>query len=135
MFVSSMALAWPWLKSLALQCQFSGETTKVTIYGLHALANCAFLRSLTINLDAAVPNPNIGLQPDGNFSTSPLSCLSVNYALINDPIPVALFLSNFFPNLTEIHSWKYQEHDQQKMWEQVRPFYDLFLTIRKQGME
>jgi hypothetical protein len=54
---------------------------------------------------------------------------------INDPIPVELFLSNFFPNLTEIHSWKYQEHDQQKMWEQVRPFYDLFLTIRKQGME
>jgi hypothetical protein len=133
--ISAMALAWPLLKLLALQCQFSMETTKVTIYGLRPLANCAFLKSLTIDLDAAVPNQNIGLQPNSNISTSPLSCLSVHHAPINDPIPVASFLSDFFPNLTEIHPWKYHENDYHEMWEQVRTFYDLFLTTRKQERE
>lgn len=135
MLVSAMALAWPRLKSLTLQSEYSMETTKVTIYGLFPLASCAFLQSLTIDLDAAVPNSNIGLRPDGNCSTSPLSYLSVNHAPINDPVPVALFLSCIFPNLTEIHSRKYHETDQQKLWEQVWPLYDLFLTIRKRERE
>jgi hypothetical protein len=122
MLINAMALAWPWLKSLTFQSHFPSETTKVTIYSLHPLANCAILESLTIFLDAAIPNQNIGLQPDCNFSTSPLSCLSVNHAPIRDPISVASFLFNFFPNLTDIHSQKNNEHDQLKMWEQVQTF-------------
>lgn len=90
-----MALAWPQLRSLTFQCPFSTQTTKATVYGLRLFANCAILELLSIPLYATILNPNVGLRPDGNFSTSPLSFLSVGCAPINDPIPVASFLPKF----------------------------------------
>jgi len=116
------------------------QTTKATIYGLRPLADCAFLESLSINLDAAILDQNIGLQPNTKFSNSPLSFLSVGHAPIGDPIPVASFLSNYFPNLAEIDAWIYDGYGddnvmEREMWEQVWTFYGPFLTIRKQERE
>jgi hypothetical protein len=135
--IRNMASAWPRLKSLALRnWKVTSPPTKVTLVGLLPLADCIFLKSVSINVDATVPNPNVYLRPDGTFYNGALTHLSVNHSLIEEPIDVALFLSNVFPNLAKIEpcgDWNCEDMDLScELWREVEKFYEPFVSIRRQ---
>jgi hypothetical protein len=136
-----MADAWPRLRSLDI-CYFREYDvhTKVTVFGLLPLSNCAYLKSLTINLDSTIPDIQTFRKADGTFYNGSLSYLAVGYSPIEDPEAVAAFLSNVFPNLTNIDAWDLdggfdrdlEEGSAGQLWERVQNSYLMLVNVRRQ---
>ena len=133
--IKDMANAWPRLKYLRLYHFPDSELTKVTVFGLLPLANCAYLESLEITLDSAIPDTG---KADGTFHDGSLSCLAVGKSAIKDPEAVAAFLSNVLPNLMDIEAWGNEngyapeEGTDAELWQQVWKNYLMLVKVRRQ---
>lgn len=141
--IRDMAFEWPRLRELELLYYQGFEAdvhSKVTIYGLLPLADSPLFTSLTIHVNATSPPSNVILRPDGDFYNGALLCLDVGYSQIEDSVAVASFLSNVFPNLTDIEAWDntngyvdpLEEGSAPMLWQQVLGFYQPFVCIRRQ---
>ena len=130
--------AWPRLKSLQLYYFHDCGPTKVIIFGVLSLSNCAYLESLEINLDSTIPDTDICRQPGGTFYNGSLSPLAVGKSTIKDPEAVAAFLSNVFPNLTDIEAsgseagYPPEEGTDAEPWEQVLNNYLMLVKVGRQ---
>jgi len=107
-FIDAAAKSWPRLRSLKLSLGRWGdhglERSNITLNGLASLArHCPDLTSLTIVIDATVVDHVLGMP----VSNPKLNVLHLGHSLIEDPTPVAAFLSGIFPYLTSIYSWNF----------------------------
>jgi hypothetical protein len=138
--ISDIADAWPRLRALRFcDLQEHDEHTKVTVFGLLPLSNCAYLKSLTISLDSTIPDTQTFRKADGTFYNGSLSHLAVGNSPIEDPEAVAAFLSNVFPNLTSIDAWvnvdfgpHLEEESAGQLWKRVWNSYLMLVNIRRQ---
>jgi hypothetical protein len=105
--IGEIASAWPHLTTLEFpRLNPLTMQTKVTICGLRQLADqCTNLKTLAIDLDPAVPDTHVRLKPDGSFYDTSLAWFSVGYSRMKDPVAVASFLADVFPNLSRVDAW------------------------------
>ena len=104
-FVEAAAKAWPHLCILQLGhggWGWGGQSTNVTLAGLIPLArHCPDLTKLCIVVDATVVDHSMDIL----VSNTKLDVLDLGDSVIDEPAPVAAFLSEIFPHLTSISSW------------------------------
>ncbi|KAJ7608852.1 hypothetical protein DFH06DRAFT_190486 [Mycena polygramma] len=103
--VSEMARAWCRVEELRLARSHDLHTfgfgAAITLQGIRAIAtHCKNLHTLEINFNAT----RIPLPSDACVQTS-LATLEVHCSRIVSPTAVALFLSEIFPNLNNVHSF------------------------------
>ena len=139
--IKDIANAWPRLRILQLHYIHEYEHTKVTISGLLPLSNCAYLESLEITLDLTIPDTSMLRKADGSFYNGSLSRLVVGNSPIKGPEAVTSFLSNIFPNLTDIEVWCSEHGDsgrdlewgtETELWERVQDSYLTLVNVRRQ---
>jgi hypothetical protein len=101
--LKEMALAWPCLRTLFLfPCHFAHLWhAKADLRGLICLAqNCHSLESVGLQFDVSLP-PTV-IYPDKAIRCEWLTRLDVGRSHVTNPLAVATFLTDVFPNLTLI---------------------------------
>jgi hypothetical protein len=101
--LKEMALAWPCLRALFLfPCHYAHLWhAKADLRGLICLAqNCHSLESVGLQFDVSLPPTAI--YPDKAIRCEWLTQLDVARSHVTNPLAVATFLTNVFPNLTLI---------------------------------
>ncbi|KAJ7666325.1 hypothetical protein B0H17DRAFT_1090141 [Mycena rosella] len=95
-----MARAWPLIELLSTPPDPAYRLSlRVTLEGVYAFAtHCPLLRLLNLAFDATVV-PTIKINGRKRVSQHSLGQLHVAYSLIDEPRPVAEFLSTIFPHL------------------------------------
>ena len=146
--IGEIASASPRLTSLEFPFfKFATLTSeaKVTLCGLRPLADhCPNLETLAIGLDPAVPDTHVRLRPDGTFYDTSLAFLSVGHSQIEDPVAVASFLADLFPNLSRVETWddemlsageiedKWDEGTYAYLWDKVNTLHRALVVARRQ---
>ncbi|EMD37527.1 hypothetical protein CERSUDRAFT_94535 [Gelatoporia subvermispora B] len=107
------AKAWPRLQSLKLRLSpFRGHgfllpspEGEMTLRCLISFARyCRYLQSLHIKLDARVFTTIPSERPGAGHSCNNLRKLDLDYSNIDDPVAVAAFLSDIFPELRKVET-------------------------------
>jgi hypothetical protein len=101
-----MASAWPCLRYLALHSCSHARLwhSKANFQGLIYLAqHCHALQSVSLQFDLSLPAT--AMDPDQRIRCESLTQLSVSHSHVSDPLAVATFLANVFPNLRLHHNY------------------------------
>ena len=140
--IGEIASAWPRLTSLEFPSpSLFTPRTKVTVCGLRPLADqCANLGKLSISLDPAVPDTHVRLKPDGTSYDTSLSSFMVGYSPMKDPVAVASFLADVFPNLHKVDAWDNRKRSYREivegsdayLWDKVITLYRALVAGRRQ---
>ena len=103
--LKDMASAWPCLRSLGLySCDAHLWHAKADLRGLVCLAqNCRSLESVSLQFDVSLPPTAI--YPDEAIRCEWLTQLEVACSHVSNPLAVATFLADVFPNLTLYHDY------------------------------
>lgn len=134
--LEDIAASWPQLHVLVLGT-LAGPS-QITLSGIRPLSSLSNLEKLSIVINA--PDIDYTLMPLGSVSNSKLSHLSLGDARIENPYPVAAFLSDIFPKVRTISSWS--THDTlvsqrdakkyQDRWNIVAGLVETFAKVRQQ---
>jgi hypothetical protein len=103
--LKEMALAWPCLRYLFLFSCHYGHLwhAKADLRGLICLAqNCHSLESVGLQFDVSLPPGPTAIYPDKAIRCEWLTKLDVARSQVTNPLAVATFLTDVFPNLTII---------------------------------
>ena len=127
-----ISLAFPHLRSLELGRLMSSWTipSRITLVGLIPLiANCPQLHRLCIVIDATIiPDACISIPTPNTI----LKTLEVGCSRISDPVDVAAFLMDLFPNVTRIvHGWYHPSGNEREAWNNVGLFMGRFMLRRR----
>ncbi|KAF5361643.1 hypothetical protein D9758_007301 [Tetrapyrgos nigripes] len=142
--LGSMAQAWPNLSSLRIGG--SGGTwgiveggAKITLDGLIPLVQCCpNLETLSICLDAVTAFPSPPRRPGRGAINEHVQSLHLCNSTISDPVEVASFLSDLFPNLLDVTAWSEgwmptEDPDTEiEGWDEVNKLLPAFRNVRKQ---
>ena len=104
--LEGMASVWPCLCYLTLHsyCHARLWHSKANFQGLIFLAqHCHALQSVSLQFDLSLPATT--MDPDQRIHCESLTQLSVSYSHVFDPLAVATFLANVFPNLRLHHNY------------------------------
>ncbi|KAJ7060516.1 hypothetical protein C8F01DRAFT_195809 [Mycena amicta] len=136
-----LAPAWPKLKQLELN---SGSHTQVppstTLDALRALAKfCPDLSAVCMPVDASSV-PAFEPYRDDHISQETLKSYHFQQSPISDPAGVAAFLSDIFPNMTQIQTTFDEDNDEEMemverltaLWKEVRKLLPAFASVRRQ---
>ncbi|KAH9929297.1 hypothetical protein B0H21DRAFT_712041 [Amylocystis lapponica] len=104
--------------------------TSVTLEGLvHLARHCPQLSRLVLALDASVI-PDSDRQSEGGLANDSITKLMVRDSSLEDPIAVAAFLSNLFPNLRRIIAAPSNNKENIRKWKMVES-----ALVRRQELE
>ena len=104
--LKEMASAWPRLRSITLHPYYRARIwhSKANLRGLiHLAQQCRSLQSVDLQFDVSLPSTT--MYPDKGFRCESLTRLYVSQSHISDPVAVATFLGDAFPNLRLDHSY------------------------------
>ncbi|KAI1798257.1 hypothetical protein LXA43DRAFT_1078464 [Ganoderma leucocontextum] len=152
-FLNDMALAWRKLVRLEFCvehpcCDRDGYSPATTLLGLIPFALlCPELEVLgiPINTDMSTMPPNLLERCPGRGAVaSNVYQLEVGLSIVNDPVPVAAFLSDLFPNLRRVYTaWTDDMEDAmdgdigtpeeiRERWDEVALLVGSFRNVRRQ---
>jgi hypothetical protein len=104
--LKEIALAWPCLRDISLHSCHNARLwhSKANLQGLSYLAqHCHSLQSVSLQFDVSLPATT--MYPDKGIRCESLTRLDVSYSHVSDPLAVATFLADVFPNLKLHHSY------------------------------
>ncbi|KIM74521.1 hypothetical protein PILCRDRAFT_14411 [Piloderma croceum F 1598] len=104
--LKEITLAWPCLRYISLHPYQKARLShsKANLQGLSYLAqHCHSLQSVSLQFDVSLPATAMYL--DKGIRCESLTQLFVSHSYVSDPLAVATFLANVFPNLKLNHSY------------------------------
>ena len=104
--LKEIALAWPYLRRISLDSYHQARLwrSRANLQGLSYLAqHCHSLQSVRLQFDVSLPTT--AMHPDGGIRCESLTQLEVSHSHVSDPLVVATFLADVFPNLRLHHSY------------------------------
>ena len=104
--LKAIALAWPCLRDISLHPYQKGRLwhSKANLQGLSYLAqHCQSLQSVSLQFDVSLPATT--MYPDKGIRCESLTRLFVSHSHVSDPLTVATFLADVFPNLFLHHNY------------------------------
>jgi hypothetical protein len=134
--MKEMAKAWPQLCSFSMRTRHTAERRpRVTLTGLIPLVKyCQNLSSLMISVNAWEVEVSKSRPAKGVEGTA-LEVLGIGDSPIADPVPVAVFLSDLFPEVRDIYTFDGDDGwpvAQDPKWCQVEELMSTFASIRSQ---
>jgi hypothetical protein len=102
--LKEITLPWPCLRYISLHPYQKARLShsKVNLQGLSYLAqHCHSLQSVSLQFDVSLP----AMYPDKGIRCESLTQLFVSHSYVSDPLAVATFLADVFPNLKLDHSY------------------------------
>ena len=139
--LKDMASAWPRLRSLGLYASDAHLWhAKADLRGLVCLAqNCHSLESVSLQFDVSLPPTAI--YPDEAIRCEWLTQLEVACSRVSNPLAIATFLADVFPNLTLCHdhyllSAEHSEDERPEYIEMAKRWDDIIqiLDARRQSL-
>lgn len=130
-----MALAWPRLRHLVIDHELFTDTRPcrpaTTLSGLlHLVRHCPDLRHVALDIDASSPNISLDTRPGGGACNAHIITLAMgSLSVIGDPIQVAAFLIDVFPNLRSLRCHS-SELEDSNMWEETERFPSILAAFR-----
>jgi hypothetical protein len=104
--LKEIALAWPCLRDISLRPYQKARLShsKANLQGLNYLAqHCQSLQSVHLQFDVSLPATT--MCPDKGIRCESLTRLFVSHSHVSDPLAVATFLADVFPNLILYHNY------------------------------
>ncbi|KAH9929299.1 hypothetical protein B0H21DRAFT_886000 [Amylocystis lapponica] len=106
--------------------------SSITLEGLvHLVRHCPRLSILVLALDASVI-PDSDQRPGGGFVNDRITTIWVRDSPLKDPIAVAAFLSDLFPNLTMISTTASDDAGNIDKWKTVENALGTLAMVRQQ---
>jgi hypothetical protein len=103
--LKEIALAWPCLRDISLHLCHNARLwhSKANLQGLSYLTQyCHSLQSVSLQFDVSLPATT--MYPDKGIRCESLTRLDVSHSHVSDPLAVATFLADVYPNLKLRHS-------------------------------
>ncbi|KAK7468316.1 hypothetical protein VKT23_002830 [Stygiomarasmius scandens] len=141
--LSDMARAWPKLSTLDIGCGgtwgISEGGLKITLDGLLPLVqHCPRLNTFSLCVNAAYNPASPSSRPGAGITNEKVLILNFCNSTISDPLEVALFLSDVFPNLLDIVAWSEgwlpteDSHSATEKWNEVCQLLPALTRARRQ---
>jgi hypothetical protein len=102
--LKEIALAWPCLRDISLYSCRNAHLwhSKANLQGLSYLTqHCHSLQSVSLQFDVSLPATTI--YPDKGIRCESLTRLDISHSPVSDPLAVATFLADVYPNLKLRH--------------------------------
>lgn len=142
--IKDISMAWPQLEVLVLGSFGWANSSQITLGGMIPLLCLTSLSELSIAIDTSIIDYTLDVEsPIPSTPNVTLKYINLQASAINDPAPVAAFLSDFLPNLYAIDSWSpgATEHagvpiataeEYKNRWNEVARLVPIFAQVRRQ---